>query len=261
MREESQKAAAAVSKTAEVVKGATEKQVEAAAETARKVAGAASDAVVSAAEKAPKAPKIEVPVAAEVTTPVGSATVSVDEGAKPKGVAVSQKIEADLPMPTMPVSQMFEFWNSGEMVDMVSSARDAANEALSGLLEAVSGHSDMISDAGAHFASQYEDLLQSHLSNWDGMMQASSKMADQSGRFGKEWMTWMQREIDALQGDIEALSKVESLGDIQEINARMVKRFVDDGMAEHSRFQEIWFGMWNDSVALMEKSWSAKAGQ
>ena len=86
-------------------------------------------------------------------------------------------------------------------------------------------------------------------------------MADQGGRFGSEWMTWMQREMDALQGDIEALSKVESVGDIQEINARMVKRFVDDGMAEHSRFQEIWFGMWNDSMSLMEKSWSAKAGR
>ncbi|OKH87000.1 hypothetical protein [Thalassospira sp. TSL5-1] len=261
MREATPKAATAANKTADAVKAATEKQVEATKETARKVTETASGAVASAAEKAPKAPKIEAPVAAEVTTPVASAKVSLDDGAKPKGLAVSQKIEADLPMPTMPVSQLFEFWNSGEMVDMVSSAQEAANEALSGLLDAVSDHTDMVSDAGAHFASQYEDLIQSHLSNWDGMMQASSKMADQGGRFGKEWMSWMQREMDALQGDIDALSKVESIGDIQEINARMVKRFVDDGMAEHSRFQEIWFGMWNDSVALMEKSWSAKAGR
>ncbi|WP_133125759.1 hypothetical protein [Thalassospira marina] len=219
---------------------------------------AATEAVAKAAAEAPKAPEIVAPVRAEVVTPVAKVEVSVDDKTAKDTVKVSQKVVADIPVPTVPVSQMFEFWQSDDVVDLVTSAQEAANDAFASLMDAVSDHTDIVSDAGSHFASQYEDLIQSHLSNWDGLMQASSKMADQGGLISKEWMTWMQREIDALQGDIESLSKVESMDDFQEINARMVKRIVDDGMAEQSRFQEIWFGMWNDGVALMEKSWAPK---
>jgi hypothetical protein len=248
-----------VAKSAETVKSATAKQAEVTKATATSATQAATAAVNKAVEQAPKAPEIIAPVTAEMVTPVSKVEVSLDDSAANDTVKVTQKVEAEIPVPLVPVSQLFEAWQSDDVVKMITSAQEAANEAFASLVDAVSDQTDLYSDAGSHFTSQYEDLFQSHFSNWDGMMQASSKMVETGGLLSKEWMAWMQRELDAAQSDVEALSKVEKIEDVQEVNSRIVKRMVDGALEEHFRIQEIWLGMWNDGVSLIGKSWENKA--
>jgi hypothetical protein len=231
--------AAPVKKSAQTVKSVTAQQAEAAKTTA--------SAASKAAEPAPKAPEIVAKVA-----------VSVDDKAADDTIKIEQKVETGIPLPLVPVSQLFEVWQSGDVAELVTSAQEAANEALASMVDVVADQSDVFSNAGSQFACQCEDLLQSQFSNWDDVMQASSKIAESSGLLGKEWMAWMQREFDAAQSDFEALAKVESIEDVQEINGRIVKRLIDDGFDEQSRIQEIWLGMWNDGISLMGKSWETK---
>ena len=242
--------AAPVKKSAQTVKPVTAQQAEAAKTTASTATKAASSAAGKATEPAPKAP--------EIVAPVAKVAVSVDDKAADDTIKIEQKVETGIPLPLVPVSQLFEVWQSGDVAELVTSAQEAANEALASMVDVVADQSDVFSNAGSQFACQCEDLLQSQFSNWDDVMQASSKIAESSGLLGKEWMAWMQREFDAAQSDFEALAKVESIEDVQEINGRIVKRLIDDGFDEQSRIQEIWLGMWNDGISLMGKSWETK---
>ncbi len=67
----------------------------------------------------------------------------------------------------------------------------------------------------------------------------------------------MQREIEASQADIDALAKAESLSDIQDLQAKILKRYVDSSVAETEKVQEIMFAAMTDSITAMSKAANA----
>ena len=80
---------------------------------------------------------------------------------------------------------------------------------------------------------------------------------EKSGGVGTELVSWAQREMDASQADIEALSKAESLSDIQEVNSRILNRCVESGLAEGEKVQEMMFSAFSDSFSAMNKAANA----
>jgi Fe-S cluster assembly ATPase SufC len=77
---------------------------------------------------------------------------------------------------------------------------------------------------------------------------------EKSGSFGAELASWAQREVDASQADFEALSKVESLSELQELNERILKRYVESGMSEGEKIQKMMFAAFTDGFAAMSKA-------
>ena len=77
---------------------------------------------------------------------------------------------------------------------------------------------------------------------------------EKSGSFGAELVSWAQREMDASQADLEALAKVESLSELQELNERILKRYVESGMSEGEKIQKMMFAAFTDGFAAMSKA-------
>jgi hypothetical protein len=101
---------------------------------------------------------------------------------------------------------------------------------------------------------RYEELIETQQKSLDGVWQMSTDLMEKSGSFGAELVSWAQREMDASQADLEALAKVESLSELQELNERIFKRYVESGMSEGEKIQKMMFAAFSDGFAAMSKA-------
>ncbi|MCC9625518.1 hypothetical protein LPB41_27920 [Thalassospira sp. MA62] len=153
-----------------------------------------------------------------------------------------------------------DLWKTPEVEAMVSASNDAfeesvtaANQAFAAFYEALTGQAGVISDAGSRVAAQYEEVLDNHQKALNEVWQASGTLFEQSGGVGKELTIWMQREVDATQADLEALGKVESLADLQELNSKILSRYVESGLEETGKVQEMMFAAISDGLTAFGK--------
>jgi hypothetical protein len=229
-----------------------------AAETAKPAAGEPvkkTDAVDETA-KAEKTAKVKTTGTAKASEPKKPA--SSDPKAAPVAKAeVKAKVDADKDGEPVTLEALVGMWAPGSLEEFFDPSRfgleegmAAANQMAEQFADVVSDQVDLLSDAGTRMACNCEDFWKSHSQGWDGLYQVSSKMAEKSGSIGTEMMTWMQREYDASQADLEKLSKVESLSDFQELQASILSRQVENGLSEATKIRNIWFDMLGDAVSL-----------
>lgn len=154
-----------------------------------------------------------------------------------------------------------QLWKTPEIDAMVSASQDAleesvsvANEAFTKLFETMTGQSDVFSGAGSRVVAQCEELLDTQQKSFEEVWQASMALFEKTGGIGTELATWMQREIEASQADIDALTKVESLSDIQELQTRILSRCYESSVAEGEKVQEIMMSVMADSFNAMTKA-------
>ncbi|WP_022730316.1 phasin family protein [Thalassospira lucentensis] len=164
-------------------------------------------------------------------------------------------------MDTNAMEKFFDMWKTPEVDAIFTASNDAfegsisaANEAFSKMFETMTGQSDVFSGAGSRVVAQYEELIETQQKNLEEIWHASAALMEKSGGVGTELVAWAQREMDASQADIEALSKAESLSDIQEVNARILNRCVESGLAEGEKVQEMMFSALSDSFSAMNKA-------
>ncbi|WP_181850255.1 phasin family protein [Thalassospira profundimaris] len=157
-----------------------------------------------------------------------------------------------------------ELWKAPEIDAIVEAGNDAleesvavANDAFAKLFDAMTGQSDVISDAGSRIAAQCEELVDMHQKNLEETWLASRTVFEKTGGIGAELAAWMQREIEASQDDLDALTKAESLSDIQELQSKILTRYVESSVAEGEKIQEIMFSAMSDSFNAMSKAASA----
>ncbi len=155
-------------------------------------------------------------------------------------------------------------WKAPEMDAIMTAGSDAieesisvANEAFSKLFDTMTGQSDVFSDAGSRMAAQCEEIIEAQQKNIGEALQASMTLFEKTEGIGTELAGWMQREIEASQADIDALAKAESLSDIQDLQAKILKRYVDSSVAETEKVQEIMFAAMTDSITAMSKAANA----
>ncbi|WP_412558394.1 phasin family protein [Thalassospira sp. MIT1370] len=155
-------------------------------------------------------------------------------------------------------------WKAPEMDAIMTAGSDAieesisvANEAFSKLFDTMTGQSDVFSGAGSRMAAQCEEIIEAQQKNIGEALQASMALFEKTGGIGTELAGWMQREIEASQADIDALAKAESLSDIQDLQAKILKRYVDSSVAETEKVQEIMFAAMTDSITAMSKAANA----
>ena len=205
----------------------------------------------SAAPKPASAPK----VAAEASKPAPEPT--------PKSAAK----EADvfgfgaMFMDGSAMTPYFELWKTPEVEAMVVAGNDAledsvsvANEAFGKIFETMTGQSDVFSGAGSRVAAQYEELLDTQKKGFEEAMQATMEMFEKTGGIGSELSSWIQKEFDASQDDIDQLLKVESLAELQDVNARIFNRYYASSMAEGEKVQEIMFSALADGLKAISKA-------
>ncbi|MEQ8392203.1 MAG: phasin family protein [Thalassospira sp.] len=154
-----------------------------------------------------------------------------------------------------------QLWKTPEIDAMVSASQDAleesvavANEAFTKLFETMTGQSDVVSGAGSRVVAQCEELLDTQQKSFEEVWHASMELFEKTGGIGTELATWMQREIEASQADIDALTKVESLSDIQELQTRILNRCYESSVAEGEKVQEIMMSVMADSFNAMTKA-------
>lgn len=251
--------AAEASKTASAPKASAPKSVSKSEAPTSAPAKAASKAATpapaapkpSAAPKPASAPK----VAAEVSKPAPEPT--------PKTAAK----EADvfgfgaMFMDGSAMTPYFELWKTPEVEAMVVAGNDAledsvsvANEAFGKIFETMTGQSDVFSGAGSRVAAQYEELLDTQKKGFEEAMQATMEMFEKTGGIGSELSSWVQKEFDASQDDIDQLLKVESLAELQDVNARIFNRYYASSMAEGEKVQEIMFSALADGLKAISKA-------
>tara|TARA_R110001592_G_scaffold83986_2_gene248608 strand:+ start:904 stop:2256 length:1353 start_codon:yes stop_codon:yes gene_type:complete len=167
-------------------------------------------------------------------------------------------------MDTNAMEKFFDMWKTPEVDAIFTASNDAfedslsaANEAFSRMFETMTGQSDVFSGAGSRVVAQYEDLVETQQKKLEEIWHASAALMEKSGGVGTELVSWAQREMDASQADIEALSKAESLSDIQEVNSRILNRCVESGLAEGEKVQEMMFSAFSDSFSAMNKAANA----
>ncbi|WP_417815631.1 phasin family protein [Thalassospira alkalitolerans] len=129
----------------------------------------------------------------------------------------------------------------------------AANDSIAQFFDTFSGQADVFSDAGTKVIAQYEEFLGGPQKGLESVLELSSAMMEKSSSLGAELVSWAQSEIDASQADLEALSKIESLSELQDLNSRIFKRYVETGMSEGEKIQEMMLSAINESVAAMTK--------
>ena len=167
-------------------------------------------------------------------------------------------------MDTNAMEKFFDMWKTPEVDAILTASNDAfedslsaANEAFSRMFETMTGQSDVFSGAGSRVVAQYEELVETQQKKLEEIWHASAALMEKSGGVGTELVSWAQREMDASQADIEALSKAESLSDIQEVNSRILNRCVESGLAEGEKVQEMMFSAFSDSFSAMNKAANA----
>ncbi|MDP2700100.1 phasin family protein [Thalassospira sp.] len=183
---------------------------------------------------------------------------------KPQPVAKPAAKAAEAPLATatiLPFEPLLEIWSSPEIDAMVAASQGAfedgvavANDAIVQITDAFSDQAGVFSDAGSRVVAQYEDLWQTQQKSWNDMWQMSSELLGKGGSFGAELVAWAQREMDASQADLEALAKVESLEELQELNARIFKRYVESGMSEAEKLQAMLQDFIDDGLATINKA-------
>ena len=167
-------------------------------------------------------------------------------------------------MDTNAMEKFFDMWKTPDVDAIFTASNDAfedsisaANEAFSRMFETMTGQSDVFSGAGSRVVAQFEELVETQQKKLEEIWHASTALMEKSGGVGTELASWSQREMDASQADIEALSKAESLSDIQEVNSRILNRCVESGLAEGEKVQEMMFSALSDSFSAMNKAANA----
>ncbi|WP_404421053.1 phasin family protein [Thalassospira australica] len=190
----------------------------------------------------------------------GNATVEVKAAAKPAAVAGKVDIPDVTGFTMMSFEPFMDLWKVPEVDAMVAATQGAFEESVTAasdvfaqLAETFSEQADVFSDAGTHMMARYEELIETQQKSFDGVWQVSSDMMEKGGSFGAELVSWAQREMDASQADLEALAKVESLSDLQELNERIFKRYVESGMSEGEKIQKMMFAAFTDGFAAMTR--------
>ncbi len=106
----------------------------------------------------------------------------------------------------------------------------------------------------SRLAAQCEELIETHQKNIGEAWQASMAVLEKTGGIGTELATWMQRELEASQADIDAFAKAESVSDIQELQSKILARYVESSVAEGEKVQEIMLAAMADSFNAMSKA-------
>lgn len=144
---------------------------------------------------------------------------------------------------------------------MVTASNDAfedsvsvANEAFGKIFETMTGQADVFSGAGSRVVAQYEELLDTQKKSFEDVWQATMAVFEKTGGIGTELSGWMQREFEASQDDLDALTKVESLADLQELHSRIVNRCYTNSLAEGEKMQELMFAAISDGFNAFSKA-------
>jgi hypothetical protein len=155
----------------------------------------------------------------------------------------------------------FELWKTPEVEAMVTAGNDAfeesvsaANEAFGKIFETMTGQADVFSGAGSRVAAQYEELLDTQKKSFEEVWQATMAMFEKTGGIGTELSSWMQKEFEASQDDLDALTKVESLADLQELHSEIVNRCYQSSLAEGEKMQELMFSAISDGLNAISKA-------
>ncbi|KZB64101.1 hypothetical protein AUP42_20150 [Thalassospira lucentensis] len=257
----SKKPAVSTSKTAGASKSSVSgnKAPAAAAQTAQPV----KKATIVTEEQKPAATvkSATVAKAAPKDNPTEKATAEVKVTAKPAVAAAKVDAPDVTAFGMMTLEPFAELWKAPEVDAMVAATQDAfegsmtaANDVIAQMAEKFTEQADMFSDAGTHMMARYEELIETQQKSLDGVWQMSTDLMEKSGSFGAELVSWAQREMDASQADLEALAKVESLSELQELNERIFKRYVESGMSEGEKIQKMMFSAFSDGFAAMSKA-------
>ncbi len=264
------KTTTAAKKAADVSATPSPKPVKAAAKPAAKVAAkpavkpatkTAAPKVVKSADPAPAASPASAPSAASVPT---SAVVAKADGktagSKPGDIFGFGAMFMD----PSAMESYLQIWKTPEVDAMVTASSDAieesvevANEALTKLFETMTGQSDVFSGAGSRVAAQCEELLDTQQKSFEEVWQTSMTLFEKTGGIGTELATWMQGEIEATQADMDALTKVESLSDMQELQAKILKRCYESSVSEGEKVQEIMMSVIADSFNALSQATNA----
>ena len=155
----------------------------------------------------------------------------------------------------------FELWKTPEVEAMVTAGNEAfeesvsaANEAFGKIFETMTGQADVFSGAGSRVAAQYEELLDTQKKSFEEVWQSTMAMFEKTGGIGTELSSWMQKEFEASQDDLDELTKVESLADLQELHTRIINRCYANSMAEGEKMQELMFSAISDGLNAMSKA-------
>lgn len=222
----------------------------------------AKKAAIVTEQQTPAAPAKVAAVAKAEPKDNGASKAPVAAGTPAKPDVAASKVDtSDVPaFGTISLEPFTELWKAPEVDTMVSATQDAfegsltaVNEVLVQMAEKISEQADVFSDAGTHMMARYEDMIESHQKSLEGVWQVSSDLMEKSGSFGVELASWAQRELDASQADFEALSKIESLSELQELNERIFKRYVDSGMSEGEKIQKMMFAAFTDGFAAISR--------
>ncbi|MDG4721283.1 MULTISPECIES: phasin family protein [Thalassospira] len=238
--------------------------------TSSKPATATKKAATPSAPKKAAAPKKVAAVTAAKPAMTESPKPVVAKVAGPKPVSepakASPKVDDAFGFGAMfmapdAMDKYLALWKAPELDAMMSAGTDAfeesmsvANEAFTKLFDTMTGQSDVFSDAGSRMAAQCEELFGTHQKNVEEFWQTSMALFEKTGGIGTELATWMQREIEASQADIDALTKAESVSDIQELQSKIMTRYVESTVAESEKVQEIMFAAMTDSFNAMSKA-------
>lgn len=157
-----------------------------------------------------------------------------------------------------------DLWKTPEIEAIMTASNDAfedgvsvANEAFNKMFETMTGQADVFSGAGSRVAAQYEDLIDNQKKSFEEVWQATLTLFEKTGGIGTELATWMQKEFEASQSDLDALTKVESLADLQELHGKIVSRCYESSVAEGEKVQEIMLAAITDSFNAFSKATNA----
>ncbi|QPO13123.1 phasin family protein [Thalassospira sp. A40-3] len=267
----SKSAASAAPKKKTVAKSAPKKAAAAPASTASKSAPAPKAAAPATSEKsaAPATVAAESAVSKPAATPAATQTPA-KPAATAKPVDAKPKAEPKqgdvfgfgaLFIDGTGMEPYFELWKTPEVEAMVAAGNEAfeesvsaANEAFGKIFETMTGQADVFSGAGSRVAAQYEELLDTQKKSFEEVWQATMAMFEKTGGIGTELSTWMQKEFEASQDDLDELTKVESLADLQELHSRIVNRCYESSLAEGEKMQELMFSAFSDGLNAISKA-------
>ncbi len=230
---------------------------------AKKTTPSPKSAAAKAKVKPASAPKAAPKAAAK---PAGSPAPKVSSSPAPAANIPSNDVfgMGAMFMDPSKMEQFFDLWKAPEVDAIFTASNDAmeesvsvANDAFAKWFETMTGQADVFSGAGSRVVAQYEELVEIQQKKLEDVWQASSDLVEKSGGMSAELVAWAQREMDASQADIEALSKVESLSDFQEVNARILSRCVESSVAESEKMQNMMFAAISDSFSAMTKAANA----
>ncbi|MBO6580688.1 MAG: phasin family protein [Thalassospira sp.] len=267
----SKSAASAAPKKKTVAKSAPKKAAAAPASTASKSAPAPKAAAPATSEKsaAPATVAAESAGSRPAATPTATQTPSKST-ATAKPVDAKPKAEPKqgdvfgfgaLFIDGTGMEPYFELWKTPEVEAMVTAGNEAfeesvsaANEAFGKIFETMTGQADVFSGAGSRVAAQYEELLDTQKKSFEEVWQATMAMFEKTGGIGTELSSWMQKEFEASQEDLDELTKVESLADLQELHSRIVNRCYESSLAEGEKMQELMFSAFSDGLNAISKA-------